>query len=280
MNKDGIAMWHYRHRSTIENVRFFADSGFDFLSLNQWQVVDCILEADGGELLAKTITEKNLRITVHGGMPRSHNAEDVDEFKKKIILIGEWQKKYGLIEVISFDIFEEIRDNIASYINFVLDEVPICKVAVEDFGLNEKELLQIEYLKDNDRFGYLIDIGHLYIRLTGKSERACSLFRHSVLEGEGTGKTEYKDFVEALKSKTFPIFEIHLHNNDGIEDLHLFLEDGSMDIKCIADALKELKYEGAITIESAPGYKFECAGREADEGIIRTFKHWKVLYRE
>lgn len=277
MKKCGLAMWHYQHRTTVENVKFFAENGFEVLALNQWQIVDCILAEDKGALLAESLYDNNLRITVHGGMPVSHKLEDVNEFKKKITLISEWQKKYGLIDVISFDVFDAIRDNMSSYIDFVLDKIENCKVAVEDFGLNENELSQIEHLRNNDRFGYLIDIGHMYIRLTGKPVGHETLFQHSDYEGERTEYVGYEEFLKAFQSKTFPIYEVHLHNNDGVDDLHLFLEDGTLDMKIIADILKELKYDGIVTIESAPGFRFACAGAMADEGIIKTYNYWKNI---
>ena len=68
---------------------------------------------------------------------------------------------------------------------------------------------------------------------------------------------------------------MHLHNNDGIRDTHLFLEDGSADIRAIAKALCRLRYEGILTIESAPGYQFPCYGEQADEGILRTLHYLK-----
>lgn len=270
-------MWHYPHRTAVDNAKFFAKKGFDILALNQIQMLDCLLAEDHGALLAESLLDNNIRITVHGGMPVSHNPEDVDTFKKRVKLISEWQRKYGLIDVMSFDVYDAIRDNMSSYIDFVLDEIENCKVAVEDFGLNENELLQIEYLKNNDRFGYLIDIGHMYIRLTGTPVKSATLFQHSDCEGERTENVGYETFLKALQSKTFPVYEMHLHNNDGSDDLHLFLEDGTLDMKMIAHVLEDLNYDGIITIESAPGYRFACVGDMADEGIVKTLNYWKSI---
>ena len=45
----------------------------------------------------------------------------------------------------------------------------------------------------------------------------------------------------------------------------------------IAKVLKEIKYSGIVTIESAPGYMFKCFGNEADERMIKTFRYWKEI---
>lgn len=277
--KNGLAMWHYPHRTVTENVSFFASQDIDILGLNQSQVIKEALSGNDGATLAETLIKEHMRVTVHGAMTVSHKPEDVDDFKRRISLVGEWQRKYGLIDIISFDVSDEIRDNVCPYIDYVIENVPDCKVAVEDFGLNEKELAQINHLKNNDRFGYLVDVGHMYIRLVGKSKEKYTLFQNSRLEGEKSEVQDYNEFLTAFKSKTFPIYEIHLHNNDGIDDLHYFLEDGTLDIKMIARVLKTLDYNGVVTIESAPGFRFECKGKDADEGIIKTINFWNRVLK-
>ena len=274
----GVAMWHYPHRTTTENACFFADCGYDVLGLNQWQIIECILK-DSGVELAKIISDKKVGVTVHGGMPRTHKTNDVEDFKNNMKLIGEWQKKYKFIDVISFDVFRDIRDNVSEYVDFILNTVPECKVALEDFGLNENELSQIDKFKANDRFGYLIDIGHMYIRLSGNPARDSVLLKHCPFEGERSTEQGHKEFITAIKSKTFPVFELHLHNNDGRDDLHNFLDDGTLDIKMIANVLNELNYEGIVTIESAPGFRFECESKQRDERIINDLKYWSKVYK-
>ena len=68
---------------------------------------------------------------------------------------------------------------------------------------------------------------------------------------------------------------MHLHNNDGVDDLHWFLEQGKMDVPAVAKALQEMGFDGVLTVESAPGFRFECRGKDADEGIGRTLEYWK-----
>lgn len=94
-----------------------------------------------------------------------------------------------------------------------------------------------------------------------------------------TSNPGYDDFMQAFASKKFPIFEIHLHNNDGVDDLHYFFDDGTLDMNVIAKVLEDIKYDGVLTIESAPGFKFECKYPVADERILQTFELWKKLIK-
>lgn len=164
--------------------------------------------------------------------------------------------------------------------NFTLDEVPDCRIGLEDYGLTEAELEQLARYENNARFGHLIDIGHLFIRLRGKRQNGATLFRHSGFEGETADKPDAAAFLAAFKSKTFPVWEIHLHNNDGVDDTHLFLEDGAADIAQVAKAIRDFGFGGIVTIESAPGYRFPCYGKEADDGILRTLAYWKKVWRK
>jgi sugar phosphate isomerase/epimerase len=60
--------------------------------------------------------------------------------------------------------------------------------------------------------------------------------------------------------------------------MHYFLDDGTLDIKMIADVLKTIGFDGVLTIESAPGFVFPCAYPESDERILQTYKIWKECY--
>ena len=277
--KTGLAIWHYPHRSPIENVRYFAER-LDSVSMLGYHFRNiCRDEALSAEL-NEALKEHEPVFTVHHKLPLSHSEQDVAEFMKDIRLARRWQEKYGRLAIYSFDVPKEIRDDIYPYLKAVMDafEGEDTKLAIEDFGLTEEELRQIEPLKGNEKFGFLLDAGHLYIRLNAKAETDHPLFKYSPLECPGRSRDTdpvKADFLYALKNKPFPIFEMHLHNNDGLRDVHWFLEDGVLDVGMYAEALKEFGYEGVLTIESAPGMAFECFGQDADNGIARTIEYWQ-----
>jgi sugar phosphate isomerase/epimerase len=227
-----------------------------------------------GEAFAAVIREKKLVLTAHSKLPLTHSEEEVAIFKRDVDAIAKWQKKYGLLEVLSFDVAQDVRDNVMPYIEYVLGYEQFGKVALEDFGVTEAERAQIEPLKGNPRFGYLLDLGHMNIRIHGVNTEPINLFRNSPSECPKCDNPGYNEFLRAFRSKEFPIFEIHLHNNDGVGDLHQFLDVGTIDMRAIAAILKEIAFDGIVTIESVPrlaGYHYP----ESDQKILETLEYWK-----
>lgn len=274
---NGLAIWHYPHRNPIENVIFFADKGFSSVSMLGQMMYGVCADPKQAEELALAVQQKGVVLTVHHKLPLSHDEEDVRDFKEAVDCMAKWQEKYGLIDILSFDVPLKIRDNAQPYIQYVLQYEQFLKVAVEDFGLTDQEEKQLDVFKNNKRFGYLVDIGHMYIRIRGKNKRDVTLLNNNPKECPVTNNPGYYEFMKAFASKKFQIFEIHLHNNDGVEDLHYFFDDGTLDIKTVAKVLRDIKFDGVLTIESAPGFKFECVYPESDERILQTFDLWKKL---
>ncbi len=271
---NGLAIWHYPTRNDLENVRFFAENGFGAVSMHGRAMAKVGMNEAFGEAFAAVIKEKGLVLTAHGKLPLNHSKEEFAIFKRDIDAIAAWQNKYGLLEVLSFDVAQEVRDNVMPYIAYVLQYEQFGKIALEDFGVTEAERAQLEPLKGDPRFGYLLDIGHMNIRIHGLNTEPINLFRNSPEECPQTANPGYREFLQAFRSKEFPVFEIHLHNNDGMGDLHQFLDVGTIDMQVIADILKEMNYEGIVTIETVPrlaGYFYP----EADEKILETFSYWK-----
>ena len=275
----GLAIWHYPHRTMVDNIRYFAALGLDSVSVHGAQFVNAIADPAVWDAIGLAVRETGVVFTVHYCLPRGHDPEAVAVFEAGIHAIAEWQRAHGSIAVLSFDVPQTIRGGvgIGGYLDFVLEAVLDCRVAVEDFGLNAAEREQIAHLKGKDRFGYLVDIGHLFLRMRGENRSGKTLFSHAPDEGPVSKTPDAAAFAAALAGKDFPIFEMHLHNNDGVEDVHWFLEQGEMNIPAVAKALKEIGFEGVLTVESAPGFRFACRGKDADEGILRTVAYWKGL---
>ncbi|MDY6184844.1 MAG: hypothetical protein SPI22_05445 [Eubacteriales bacterium] len=60
--------------------------------------------------------------------------------------------------------------------------------------------------------------------------------------------------------------------------MHYFLEDGCLKVEEVARAVKELEFDGVMTIESAPGCRFVCKYPESDERIAATFGYWRDIW--
>jgi sugar phosphate isomerase/epimerase len=112
------------------------------------------------------------------------------------------------------------------------------KFAVEDFPLDN---LAIDYysrdlrpLLDCSRYGILVDIGHMNLRRTGEA------YFRAFTVGQ---------YIERIPR---PIFEVHVHDNNGRQDEHKPLGEGNIDFAAIAAALKAIGFDGVSTIETAP----------------------------
>ena len=273
--KNGLAIWHYPHRDLIQNIKYFADCGYESLSVHG-ETMYSVAEDEGlSRELAEVLNKTKIILTVHSALPLDHSEISVSAFRKRIDAYGEWQRRYGLIKILSFDVLEAIRDNVSDYISYALDRIPSCAIAVEDFGLVADEVEQLERFRSNKRFGYLVDVGHMCLRLHGKNASGLRLFSNSPRECEAYSHPGFSHYLKAFHSKDFPIFEIHLHQNDGVEDIHQFLDNGVVDIEAIAQILKEINYEGIVTLECAPGYRFECKYPESDRKIQESFDLWR-----
>lgn len=275
--KNGLAIWHYPHRTVLENVQYFAEHDFNAVSVHGAHMDEVCKNGQDSEGMAELVKKYNLTLTVHHKLPAAHDAENVAAYRETIDRFGAWQRKYGGMAVLSFDVADAIRDNIAPYIEYALQTVPDAKIAVEDFGLTDAERSQIEHLKTEPRFGYLLDIGHMFLRIRGENRQAYTLFHNQQDECPVCSEPGYAEFLQAFRSKEFPVFEIHLHNNDGVSDLHWFLEDGKLNIAGVGAVLREMQWDGVLTIEAAPGYTFPCYGEEADSRIMKTYEYWKSI---
>ena len=277
--KNGVAAWHYPHRTTLENVEYFISRGHESISLLGSHFNRALSDEQTAQKLAELVKESGIILSVHYKLPLDHSEEKVSEYKEVIDRYADWQDKYGLIEILSFDVEDAIRDNVTAYIEYAMEKVNCPKIAVEDFGLNESERAQLKVFKGNERFGYLVDIGHTYIRMRGQNQSGKTLFTNAPDECPICEKPSFDEFLKAIKSKDFPIFEIHLHNNNGDKDMHNFLEIGDIDMSVIARVLKEIDFDGILTIESAPGFQFKCVYPESDIKINQTFDYWKNLIK-
>ena len=277
--KNGLAIWHYGHRTPIENAAFFVEKGFDSVSILGMHMDALCRDEEQSRALGELVNKTGVILTVHFKLPSSAEDKDVVPFKEGIDYMGKWQKRYGGISILSFDVPMHSRENLVPYIEYVLETVPDCKVAVEGYGLTESEIEQTKALTSKtDRFGYLLDIGHMYIRLKGQNTSGSRSFATSPFECEASENPDRNAFLKAFLSKKAPVFEMHLHNNDGVRDLHQFLDDGTLDIDEVAAAIYNFGFEGVVTIESAPGYTFKCYGKDADDGIMKTFEYWKSAF--
>lgn len=178
----GLAAWHYPHRTPTENVRYFIDCGYGSVSLHGEHMYAVARDPKAARELAEALMGRDVVLTVHGKLPVDHTETAVAAYRARIDAYAAWQERYGLIGVLSFDVHDAVRDNVTEYVEYALERVSGARIALEDFGLNERELAQLAPFRGNARFGYLVDVGHLYIRLCGKNSSSVTLLKNTPLE--------------------------------------------------------------------------------------------------
>ncbi len=88
---------------------------------------------------------------------------------------------------------------------------------------------------DDERMGLLVDVGHINTTITN-GWIACDA---------------PAEFLDGLR---VPIWDTHIHNNDGRTDSHLTVRDpaGTLDMVTIVESLHRLGYRGPLNMECAP----------------------------
>jgi sugar phosphate isomerase/epimerase len=85
--------------------------------------------------------------------------------------------------------------------------------------------------------------------------------------GDDVAYLPYGSVADAIEYCIDLIDNIHLHNNYGEKDQHMGLLDGSIDLKSCIERLRDLNYQGSISLEFGP--------QVGDIGAeIQTLKEW------
>lgn len=279
--KMGITIVHFPHRSVCENIKFFAENGFDAIGFYGPQFYDDVKDSTTGKVLAETIEKCGVAATVHHMIPKPENKEACENFYDEMKAMKQWQEEYGLLHVLSFDVWILDKSKVAQMMQHAIDTFAGTgtKIAFEDFPLNTYELMQ-SGLNFSDESGILMDFGHTNARLsTAGTNQNCFLANR----GEGAplmpGDNSVEAFRMAFLKKPLPVFELHLHNNNGIDDQHDFIENGTADFRGIAKMLKEVGFKGIASFEAGPALHGKTGG-EADKATIESLKNWKKWLKE
>ena len=134
---------------------------------------------------------------------------------------------------------------------------------VEDFPLDSSALEHyhagLEPFLDNPRFGTLIDLGHLNLRL------------HSVEHFNARTPEEH------LAAVPVPIIEIHVHDNNGRRDSHAHIGFGNGDFEAMARGLHAVGFDGVSTIEICPIFH-DSTPAEARPRVRETLDRWRAIW--
>lgn len=264
--KYALAGWHYPYRTLTGNIRFFGAAGFDIFSALGNDFRAAIRDEKTAEDIALALSENSTGLSVHYGLPDPKKPEAVEDFRRSMDDIHAWQEKYGLLEILSFDVwFEGIFPELKRSVELFADTK--VRLAFEDYALeglsDEAAALYAEH-----PFYLLVDAGHMNIRLIKKG---C---------GNSAG-----DFGAELSRVGLPIIESHIHNNNGLRDMHAPLLEprllaervNTFDAKEYLTAIVNAGIEDiVITIETIP-HLYGFKESDSDCSILTDLKYVKEI---
>lgn len=259
--RHAIAIWNYcwNAKELPGWVLEFADHGFDTISFHPKQFAG----PSAGHLPAvvETLRERDLRATVHGSCAMERGL-----FEGLIEAMGDRLLAITLDSAMREDSRGRLHD--ATRIAGALSDLQrltagtTVDLAVEDFPLDalarQYFAAELGQVYEQPRTGILIDVGHMHMRMTGSE-----YFRPRTVS----------DYFHGLPCR---LVEVHLHDNNGEKDQHGHFGSGSVPFDAVAQALRDLAFDGVCTIEIAPGFHgstpAESKGRAAE-----SLARWRAV---
>ena len=256
------AIWNYwtPDTSLAELVEEFAGFGYDTISFSTAQLKT--LEPEETREAASLIQDRDLAVTLHGNFEIT--LADAESF---IMLFGARVYSFTCDPAMVSDSRGRFYDagRMAAFLHEILrmSEGTGLRVAIEDFPLDQTALdyysSDLAPLLASPRYGILVDVGHLNLRLTGGGYF------------EGVGILDY------MERSPLPVVEVHLHDNDGQRDQHGHFGLGNISFAEVASALKSISFDGVSTIEIAPSLH-GASHEESKVQSCESLRRWKELW--
>ncbi len=256
------AIWNFYSQDTTlaQLVHDFCDLGYDAVSLTSAQL--CRLDLDATRDIATALDERDMAVTLHGNFD-----PELSEVLGFIDILA------GRLLAVSCDaamivdsrgrFYDTAR--MAPFMRGVLDATAgtDIRVGIEDFPLDSLALehyrADLEPLLASERYGILIDVGHMHIRLTDGGYF------------EGVSVADY------FADLPLPVIEVHLHDNNGLRDQHGHFGMGSVPFEEVGAALKSLGFDDVSTVEIAPAH-YDMEPDKARPLAGESVRMWRELW--
>lgn len=274
--KYGFSQCNFPHMDMFQCIEFAKSNGFDFLETYWEHVTDTII--NDGEKFADVLKKSGLNLTIHHALLVEKRT---DEFERSILAIKDWYDKYGLLNILSFDTWVN-RTISFKHLLWVLELFKDTKVKIltEDYPVLSWQLERWAEVKKYNNYGLLLDIGHMNLRLCDNGEYQPYEITSQVGEAAPLLPCDNSPeaFYNALKNKPLPIYQIHVHNNDGIKDCHDSILNGTANYEEIIKILYKLEFDGFVDFELVPELHNKY-GAEAEKMLLEDFEFWKNIRR-
>lgn len=255
------AIWNYAEpaQPVLDVAGEFADLGYDAISLSSTQLAKLREEAEG---IAALVQERDLALTMHCSFDVT-----IADIEAAFSWFGDALRAITFDAVMTFDPRGGFYDTgrMVSLLRDIIEasEGSELRVAIEDFPLDDSALdfyrQDLDVLLQCARYGILIDVGHLNMRLTGG------------------GYFEGMSVAEYMQRLPLPIVEVHLHDNNGQKDEHGHFGLGNIDFVEVAAALKSVGFDGVSTIEIAPSFHGSTPA-ESKPRAKESLEQWRAMW--
>jgi len=257
-----VAIWNYMEPGTdfLALIDEFVGLGYDAIAAQARQFTD--LDTDQADALVSYLHERDLQVAVHGNFDT-----DLADLRMVHSLLGDRLRTVTFDAAMRPDSRGQLFDTarMAGFLGQIIEMTPSAclKVAVEDFPLDATGLEfyreDLQPLLECPRYGILIDVGHLNLRLA-----AGGYF-------EGVTVDEY------FRRLPLPVVEVHLHDNRGKKDDHAHFGYGDVDFAQVRRALKAIGFDGLSTIEIAPTFHGSTP-QQSKPRARESLQTWRALW--
>jgi sugar phosphate isomerase/epimerase len=256
------AIWNYSEPDLglPDLVSEFAGFGYDTISFSSGQFPD--FDDPALSETAALVHDRGLGVTIHCAFDFG-----VEGVARALALFGDRAL------AVTFDPLTEVDSCGSSFATArmapVLAEILLrsegsaLRVGIEDLPLDAHALdtyrADLGPLMASGRYGMLLDVGHLNLRL-----RRWSYFQNLSV-------------AEYIAQVPIPIVEAHLHDNNGEGDQHGHFGFGNVDFAAVAEALKAVGFDGVSTVEVAPSFH-DSTPADSRPHAKASLDQWKALW--
>lgn len=268
----GVATWNFGEGTLAERIDRFAGMGFNAVGLNTRDARPLAR----GEMpdVDDAILRHGLPVTIHGGLAPKGEEIQPDAVLADFKSITAWQARTGALVSVNFDAAKSRADSgvfepQTEAMHRVLKEMLVISdgagftVGIEDWPLTAEHHRVVEDLMAFGHYGMLLDLGHMNMRIRKNTDP--------------NARFPIDAAREYLDQMALPVNELHVHNNDGVHDLHAPPTSGTADLTAVASLLAAKGVKCISTIELVPAW---CGLTEEQgwEGLPKALEFWRQVF--
>lgn len=263
----GVATWLLKGRPLPELVGWLAEIGFDALSFSSQQYEDLRHQVED---VVSAMAEHQMVATFHLSIPDGPQSEALAQVWRDLSLIEEFIAYGQAVHAVTFDPavwrsegsrtrgFAGEKTALALRAAWQRFQASGVKIGLENWPGISTHVASWDFVSmvvPEVQFGILLDIGHLNL---------------SYHQGH-LGLLDPPAYVAAVPRE---IVELHVHDNDGRRDSHLFPGQGNTVFGPVFEALAQTGFRGPATLEAAPNVQPMDANSPKTADQLRTACDW------